>query len=198
MIYNDPVVAAFHTRYMTSPTWTDTWWQGVRLAKCPMDLWIYQELIYETKPSLIIETGTFLGGSALYFAHLLDLNRSHGEVITVDVETYAQCPPSHSRITYLRGSSTDPAVVAQITGRTPNQRVMVVLDSDHTYEHVMAELECYAGLVTPGCYLVLEDTDTDGPQAALQAFLPDARFVQDRSREKNLMTLYPGGWLRRT
>src|SRR5262245_12885665 len=87
-------------------------WFGHLLYKCPMDLWMYQELIVERRPDVIVECGTFQGGSALYFAMLQDL-LGHGEVITIDIEAPAE-PPKHERITYLTGSSTDASVVADV------------------------------------------------------------------------------------
>ena len=78
------VTSMFHMCYYNSRIWENTYWHGHQILKCPMDMWIYQELIWKIKPDFIIETGTYRGGSALYYAHLFDL-QGHGEVITIDV-----------------------------------------------------------------------------------------------------------------
>jgi cephalosporin hydroxylase len=203
------VVMLFHYFYYRDgdDTWANTRWMGVPLLKLPLDLWIYQEIVYETRPTLIIETGTSFGGSGLFFANLFDL-LSEGKIITVDVVHRAQAVV-HPRIEYILGSSTEAGVVEKTRSRIrPEDRVMVVLDSDHTEEHVRRELELYAPFVTPGCYLVLEDTNVNGhpvsrshgpgPMEALKPFLstnPD--FVSDRSREKFKLTFNPHGWLKR-
>lgn len=118
--------------------------------------------------------------------------------------------PVHDRITYLLGSSTDPAIVATVRSHVPeNGTVMVVLDSDHRRDHVLAELRAYAGMVTPGSLLIVEDTMLNGhpvhaefgpgPMEALDAFLAeDARFSVDPLHEKFLTSFNPRGYLRRT
>ena len=75
----------FHTLYYGSRVWEKTYYRGHHILKCPLDMWIYQEMIHELKPDFIIESGTFLGGSALYFADMFDLV-GHGEIITIDIE----------------------------------------------------------------------------------------------------------------
>jgi cephalosporin hydroxylase len=199
----------FHHRYYNdrATTWGNTKWLGVGLSKCPLDLWVYQELLTEIRPALVVETGTFDGGSALFFASCLDL-LGDGRVITIDVAPRAG-RPQHDRITYLTGSSTDPAILEAVRsaaeGASP---VLVVLDSDHAYEHVLAELHAYSPLVTPDSYLVVEDTNVNGhpvlrdfgpgPYEAVDAFLSSGGpFARDLSREKFRLTFNPGGWLRR-
>jgi cephalosporin hydroxylase len=200
----DKRVASFHRLYFEQDTyWSKTLWQGVPCIKSPLDMWVYQEIVHETKPTLIVETGTYLGGSALYFASLLDL-QGEGQVVTIDIAEIQPGYPAHPRITYLSGSSVDPAIVSQIPEA---ERVMVVLDSDHSADHVLAELEAYGPLVSPGCYLVVEDTCVGGrplrpdikpgPAEAVAEFLPGSDFEVDRSREKFLMTFNPGGFLRK-
>ena len=199
---------AFHRLYYDAAeqTWQATTWLGYPTAKCPLDLWIYQEILAETRPGLIIETGTYAGGSALYLANVCDL-LEHGLIVTIDIAEQER--PQHPRIRYLHGSSTDPAIVEQVRTMTLDaSAVMVVLDSNHSAEHVLAELEAYAPLVTPGCYLIVEDTNVNGrpvlpehgpgPAEALETFLDgDDRFEVDRDREKLLLTFNPGGYLRR-
>jgi cephalosporin hydroxylase len=185
----------------------DTWWRGARVIKCPLDLWIYQELIFELEPDLIIETGTMYGGSAFYFASLLDL-LGKGEVVTID-KNLREGRPEHPRITYLTGSSTADRMVQEARRRAEGKRVvLVLLDSNHKARHVLDELRAYHGLVTAGSYLVIEDTNINGhpvepdfgpgPMEALQSFLEEnSDFEVDTAREKFLLTFNPHGWLRR-
>lgn len=203
------LTARFTRQYFDDPsTWRTTYWQGVQTAKCPLDLWIFQEILTETRPDLIIEAGTHQGGSALFLASICDL-LGHGEVLTIDV---VEQPgrPQHQRITYLLGSSTDPEVVAEATRRAAAaERVMVILDSDHSEAHVFDELSHLGPLVTPGCYLIVEDTIANGhpvlpdfgpgPAEATARYLAlePSFFVVDRSREKFQLTFNPGGYLRR-
>jgi cephalosporin hydroxylase len=134
---------------------------GIQTAKCPLDLWIFQEIITETKPDLIIEAGTHMGGSALFLASVCDLF-DRGEVVTIDI-TELPDRPQHPRITYLLGSSMDDGVVAEVKRRAATaERVMLILDSDHTEAHVYKELSLLGPLVTPGCYLIVEDTIVNG------------------------------------
>jgi cephalosporin hydroxylase len=197
----------FHRRYYDSRVWLNaTSWLGVPAQKCPLDLWVYQELLHESRPGLIVETGTADGGSALYLANVCD-QLEHGHVITVDVEERER--PAHPRIRYLHGSSTDPQVVEQVRLTAAGAAtVMVILDSDHAAGHVTAELDAYAPLVTPGSYLIVEDTNVNGrpvlpehgpgPAEALEGWLPGhPEFEVDRSREKFGLTFNPGGYLRR-
>jgi cephalosporin hydroxylase len=206
-------IDSFHELYYGSmeQTWKDTHWMGVRAAKCPMDMWVYQEILWQTRPDLIIECGTAWGGSALFYASMFDLLGTGGEIITIDIAGDDQVPdrPTHPRTTYLTGSSTDADIVARVRERAASaDRVMVVLDSDHSYAHVAAEIAAYSSLVTPGCYLVVEDTNVNGnpilpdwgpgPMEAVDEFLDDTQsFVRDPAREKFMMTFSPGGYLRR-
>jgi cephalosporin hydroxylase len=203
------VTEAFHRLYYDShdTTWKQTFWLGRTIQKCPLDLWAYQEIIYETRPDLIVETGTYMGGSALFMASVCDL-LGNGKVVSIDIVERPR-KPRHRRITYEIGSSVAPDVVARVRRRARRaERVMVVLDSDHGRDHVLQELELYGALVTPGCYVVVEDTNVNGhpvlpdhgpgPMEAVEAFLQatDA-FEVDRSREKLLLSFNPSGYLRR-
>ena len=178
--------------------------------KCPLDMWVFQEIMYETRPDVIVETGTARGGSAFYFASILDL-LGKGRVITVDILDLPD-KPQHNRITYLTGSSTSPEIIGRIRDFiAPNEKVMVFLDSDHSKAHVQRELELYIGLVTPGQYLIVEDTQLNGhpifttavapgpgPMEAVHEFLSESsKFVADRSREKYGLTFNPNGFLKR-
>ncbi len=184
-------------------------WLGYPMFKCPLDLWIYQELISAQKPDLIIETGTYRGGSALYLATLCDLLGS-GRVITIDID--ASCAadrPQHPRIEYLVGSSVDPAIVAyvgQAAREAPN--TLVILDADHRQPHVAEELGLYSRFVPPSGYLIVEDTNIGGhpayeqfgpgPWEAVQQFLSERTdFEVDDTCERFLLTMNPRGYLRR-
>lgn len=182
-------------------------WFGHQLRKCPMDLWIYQELLVRQRPDIVIETGTWRGGSAYFLAMMLDL-LGHGEVVSVDAEAIPDLP-QHRRITYLTGSSTAPEIVREVTARAAGRRTFVILDSDHRREHVLAELRAYAPLIAVGDVLVVEDTNVGGhpawpefgpgPMEAVDEFLAEAagRWAVDERCERFLMTLNPRGYLRR-
>jgi cephalosporin hydroxylase len=195
--------------YDDNTTWRTTYWLGVQTAKCPLDLWIYQEILMETRPDLIIEAGTHMGGSALFLASMCDL-LSNGEIVTIDISELPD-RPSHPRITYVLGSSTDPDVLAELKLKLDAaDRVMVILDSDHSEGHVFDELTTLGPLVTPGCYLIVEDTIVNGnpvlpefgpgPAEAVTRYLSDrsTQFVVDYDREKFHLTFNAGGYLRRT
>jgi cephalosporin hydroxylase len=199
-------VEAFHREFYASGVWEDTTWMGVPIAKAPSDMIAYAEIIHETRPDIIIETGTWQGGSALFFAHLFDLI-GRGRVFTIDVQP-SEARPKHPRITYATGSSIDPDAVAWLTGEAASRRTMVVLDADHRKSHVATELEAYAPLVSVGHYLVVEDTNMNGrpvawkqgpgPGEALDEWLPDhPEFERDERPERYLLTFQPGGWLRK-
>lgn len=181
---------------------------GYEMFKCPLDLWIYQEIITKERPDVIVETGTYKGGSALYLASICDM-LGHGEVLTVDIDvTHAALRPKHPRITYFTGSSADPAIVAAITARVAGRKAMVILDADHARDHVLAELLAYRALVQPGGWMIVEDTNINGhptypefgpgPWEAVDDFLAiDPDFQVDRSAERFILTMNPRGYLRR-
>jgi cephalosporin hydroxylase len=171
-------------------------------------MWVYQELLVETRPDLIIETGTQYGGSALFYASVFDLLGA-GEVVTIDIDTSEvhDAVRWHPRVSVVEGSSTDPAVVESVRERANGRRTMLILDSDHKQEHVARELRMWSDVVSPGCYLVVEDTALGtqylpgwgGSLQALEEWLPaHPDFRRDPSREKFLATVNPGGYLVRT
>jgi len=182
-------------------------WQGVEMMKCPMDLFMYQEILWECKPDLIIECGTWHGGSALYLANLCDIMQ-HGNVFTIDIERL-DGRPIHPRIAYIDGSSVDQNTFKLVSDFSAGyKKVMVILDSDHTEAHVLKELELYSTLVASGQYLIVEDTNIHGhpvrsylppgPWEAIEQWLPTQfNFTQDRRRERFLLTFNPGGYLKR-
>lgn len=194
-----------HGLYRTS-------WRGWPMLKYPTDLVTYAEIIHETKPEVVVEAGTFAGVFSLWLADHLDLNglQSRPRVYTFDPVVRER--PADHRILYVEASSTDPEAVTAVREAIDGRRAMVVLDSSHEPGHVLDELEAWAGVVSPGCYLVVEDTETDivlpqwgdGPSAAVTQFIGEAwqtrygrYFSIDRSRERYGITCAPGGWLRR-
>ena len=183
-------------------------WLGVPAIKCPFDMWTYQELIDRLRPDVIVETGTGKGGTTYFMATLCEL-MGHGRIISIDYREPRG--PSHPRVTYLVGSSVDQEVLDQVRGAIgPDESVMVILDALHTEDHVAEELQAYAPLVTPGHYLIVEDTNVNGhpvypqhgpgPTEAVQAFLQGPagqEFEIDRSCERFFLTMNPGGFLKR-
>jgi len=183
---------------------------GVQTCKFPTDLWIYQEIIYELKPEIIVESGTYKGGTSLYLATLLDII-GKGQVITIDIQK--RTVPYHKRIVYLTGSSIEEKTVNEVKKRIAyKQPVMVILDSNHLKEHVLKEMEIYSKFVTIGSYLIVEDSDlnghpsdfptwkigTPGPHEAIEEFLTKNKdFKIDKQREKFLLTVARDGYLKR-
>jgi cephalosporin hydroxylase len=206
------VVEGFHklfyeTAYARREGWSNPKWLGVEALKCPFDLWIYQEILQELKPDWVLETGTAKGGSALYLASVLDLLGT-GQMLSIDIVKDSAWPV-HPRLTYLTGSSTSPAILDEVRRRIAGAaRVVVILDSDHKKDHVLEELRLYSPLVTPGSYLIVEDTNINGrpvfsgfgpgPGEAVDEFLKThPEFERDASRERFFVTFNPGGYLRR-
>jgi cephalosporin hydroxylase len=207
--HRDTIDAFHRVFYASRHTHGMTFYEGVPILKSPLDLWVYQEILWDIRPTLLIETGTAYGGSALYFARQFD-RIGAGKVISIDLEPAARLP-QHDRISYVSGySSTLPSVlraVAQVAETHP--RVMVVLDSDHSKRHVMAEMDAYAGFVTKGQFMVVEDTNINGrpvpidwrggpgPGPACDEWCPDhPEFEQALLAQRYLMSFHT--WLRRT
>lgn len=205
------VTTAFHKAYFNARdynlTWRNTYWMGHPVLKCPLDLWLYQELVHRVRPSVIVETGTAYGGSALFLASVCDMI-DHGRVVTVDL-TPQENRPEHRRITYVSGSSTDEGVFKRVVDDIGTAApVMVFLDSDHAQSHVQKELDLYHRLVTPDSYLVVEDTNLNGhpvvpehgpgPWEAVHQFVvAHPEFAHDREMDKFLLSFNPRGYLRR-
>ena len=188
-------------------TWGNTCWLGVPTLKCALDLWVYQEIIYEHRPDIIIECGTKYGAGALFLATICDIVKQ-GNVITIDIESKGGIP-KHDRITYLNGSSTSNIIVEKVKKMIEGTNtVMVILDSDHSKAHVLKELSIYNKFVTPGSYLIVEDTCVNGhpvlpefgpgPMEAIDEFMKENKdFVIDREKEKFYLTFNPRGFLKK-
>ena len=205
------VVREFHKLYynshLFSKTFGDTRWRGVTTLKCPLDLWVYQELLHELKPDWLLETGTCEGGSALFLSDICDLN-GKGKVITIDIE-HRDGRPQHPRLEYWHGSSVDERALSKLRSMIkPGEKVIVFLDSDHSREHVLKELRAYQDLVSKDSYLIVEDTNINGypvypefgagPMEAVQEFLKENKdFAVDAAREKFFLTFNPKGFLKK-
>lgn len=212
-------------------------WLGRPVIQYPQDVVAMQELIWATRPDLIVETGIAHGGSLIFSASMLaqldlcdaidagetiDPRTSRRRVIGVDIDIREhnrraiEAHPMASRIQMIQGSSIDPAIVRQVADIASGyRRVLVCLDSNHTHEHVLAELQAYAPLVTDGSYCVVFDTIVedlpaatfpdrpwgrgDNPKTAVRAYLEaHPEFEIDRAIEnKILVTVAPDGFLRR-
>lgn len=214
-IAQDFVIAA--DRHGYGYQWT---WLGMPIIQLPADIVATQEIIWQTKPDVIIETGIAWGGSVVMYASLLQLI-GKGRVIAVDTvlpeknRTQIMKYPFSNRISLIEGSSSDEAVVAQVKSLVgPNESVMLLLDSNHTHQHVLDELRLYAPLVTKGQYLIVSDTIIEdippqnrerpwgvgnNPKTALRAYMQEtAAFeVDEHVNNKLLATYTPGGYLRR-
>lgn len=174
-------------------------WMGRPIIQLPEDMVRFQELIYRDRPDVIIETGIAHGGSLIFYASLFEA-MGQGRVIGIDIEIRAhnrqaiEAHPMFKRIEMIEGSSTSAAIVAGVASLiAPGEKTMVVLDSNHSYEHVLAELRAYAPLVRPGGYLIATDGimqavvgaprsapdwTTNNPQQAARDFVAeDDRFV---------------------
>lgn len=197
--------------------WT---WLGLPIIQLPQDIVATQEIIWKAKPDVIIETGIAWGGSVALYASLLQLI-GKGKVVAIDLnlmdhvsDQIMSCPFS-SRIHLYKGSSTDPAIVEKVRAHIePGQSVMVLLDSNHTHQHVLDELRAYGPLVTKGQYVVVSDTVVedipeqthrtrpwgpgDNPKTALYQYLKETnRFEIDYEIDnKLLLSFSPHGYCR--
>ena len=196
-------------------------WLGRPVIQFPQDLAALQEIIWDTRPNLIVETGIAHGGSLIFHASMLRLLSNDGRVLGVDIDirehnrAEIEAHPMFDRIDMIEGSSIDDAIAAQAAGAAAKaERVMVVLDSNHTHAHVLRELELYAPLVTKQCYLVVCDTliedmpagsfpdrpwdKGNNPRTAVDAYLKTtSRFEVDQAMDAKLqISVAPSGYLK--
>lgn len=197
-------------------------WMGRPVIQYPQDLFAMQEIIWEVKPDLVIETGIAHGGSLIYYASLLELI-GHGEVLGIDIDIREHNKKeieNHAmfkRITMIEGSSIDENIVEEVKKfAVGKQKVIVILDSNHTHEHVASELELYAPFVSLNSYIVVFDTIVEdlpegyfsqkrpwgvgnNPKTAVDAFLQkNADFVVDAAIDnKLLISVSPRGYLKK-
>jgi cephalosporin hydroxylase len=193
-------------------TWRNTSWMGVPAQQCPCDLWVYQELVSQLRPECVVEVGVKLGGTTLYFAHLLDQvwgkDLEHGRVVGVDISMRADARVrDHPRVTLVEGDSVSDETFERVRALA-GTGALVLLDSNHSCEHVLSELRRYADLIPENGYLIVSDTNIaghpalpqkeNGPYEAVARFLAeDRRFAVDPDCEKHMLTLSPGGYLTR-
>jgi cephalosporin hydroxylase len=205
----EQLVRKFNALYCQSRsrTWERTFWLGKQVVKCPLDLWVYQEILFRKRPDWIVETGTRAGGTTHFLATICDLIGS-GRIISIDIEDFPK-RPEHPRITYLLESSIAPETATVVRDSiAPGDSVMVTLDAAHEKDFVLQELAAYAPLVTRGQYLIVEDTNLNywsefgpGPLEAVEEFLETelgSNFRVDREAEQYFMTFNPNGYLVRT
>lgn len=199
-------------------------WMGAPIIQMPADVMATQEVIWNTKPDIIIETGVARGGSVLFMSSLLQL-MDNGRVIGVDIDIRAhnrdtiETHPMAHRVTLIEGGSTSDSVLDAVRAEIPSgARVMVVLDSDHSRDHVLDECRAYGPLVTPGCYMVVADTMIghvseenaptnrskswfagNEPLSALRDYMAESDLfeVDDVLNGKLVLSSSPGGYVRR-
>lgn len=210
------IIKKFVKIYLDSKVHDKTTWLGVKIIQNPCDVWAIQEIITEIKPDFIIETGTLWGGSAIYFASILQNVNKNGKVITVDIaedvddyiEKASKLKLFQDYVELIKGDCVSKEVINKIANRIKGaSKVIVMLDSDHNKNHVLKELELYSQFVSLNSYLIIHDTHLDGwnikknfegPMEATEDFLKrNSNFIADRLREKFLLTLSPKGYLKR-
>lgn len=196
----------FHQREIVFSKCT---WNGFPTLKNPFDAWIYQEIVFRVRPAVILEIGSYAGGSTAFFASLLDTCGS-GQVLSVDIDP-APFQLDHPRVHRLIGDSQSQTVIEQVYSFCDGKRTLVVHDGDHRAAAVLADLRSYADLVALGSYFIIEDGVVDlfeesefhwkgpGPLAATEAFLTERDdFSVDEAAERYILTYNPRGFLLRT
>lgn len=201
--------------YYYSKTWRTTSWLGVETSKLPSDMWNYQEILTELRPALVIEFGSWAGGSALFFSSVLARLGNPYHVLSVDVshEHLSPIAKADPNISFVQASSADPKIaecIAKLRASFPRP-VFAILDSDHSKEHVLAELELLRPLLKSGDYLVVEDSNVNGhpiyspdpgpgPFEAIEEYMQlyPSDYIHDSERENKFgLTFAPRGYLRR-
>ncbi len=186
---------------------TDSKYFGIPCQRSPLDFWIYQEILFDLKPDLIVEIGNFCGGSALALAHLCD-QLGKGRIIAVDIDhsRINSMAKQHHRISFITGDACNvfDGVAAECADA---KTVLVIEDSSHEYENTINILNIYSKLVSIGSYLIVEDSichhglnvgPNPGPYEAISKFIEsNQKFQIDRSKEAFLITWNPKGYLRR-
>jgi cephalosporin hydroxylase len=195
-------------------------WLGRPMIQFPQDLIAIQEIVWRTRPEMIIETGVAHGGGLVFYASLLELLGGEGRAVGIDIDIRPHnraAIESHllaRRITLLEGSSIDGAIVEQVRAVTQGKQTLVILDANHTHAHVLRELELYSPLIRPGGYLIVLDTGIDylpdgyfpdrpwgkgnNPKTAVDEFLQrtDRFIVDEEMRAKLLITVAADGYLK--
>lgn len=186
--------------YYEANVWKDLYYRGVRILKLPLDMWNYQEILFEKNIHWVVETGTRHGGSALFFADLLAAGKCEGFVASIDVTHDALSPlaAAHPKVRLVLGDSASESIKQQVMGTIPGERkgrLLLILDSDHAAAHVLRELTTWVPVLRRGDYLIVEDTIVNGhpvrpgfgpgPMEAVDAFVArnPGRLHADRARE---------------
>jgi len=188
-------------------------WMGIPTRKMVTDIWVYHEIIFETKPDLIIEIGSFYGGSTLFLAQMQGII-GNGEVLSIDT-SHDYFIAEHPRIQKITGDCSDPKVLDSVRRLVENKKVMVIHDGDHTAAAVERDIQLYADFVSPSLYLIIEDGAVDllspkhsklgnaypkgGPLSAstrVYEIMKDS-FDIDMRRERFIITTNPRGYWRR-
>lgn len=184
-------------------------WLGKNIIKDPMDCWIQQEIIFKQKPDIILEIGVAFGGASHYYASLLDLMKSDGKVIGIDISLHRLMDIDHPKIELIEGSSIDDSLVSELYNKYGQKNVLVILDSNHEKHHVLKEIQLYSKFIKKDHYLIVEDgifsflklfpVPMEGPFEAVQEFLEtnDDFIIDNKLAEKYLITHCPSGYLRR-
>ncbi len=210
--------ASISSRYSYNFTWL-----GRPIIQYPQDMIAMQEIIWDIKPDLIIETGIAHGGSLIFYASMLELI-GKGEILGIDIDIRdhnrkeIESHPMFKRIKMIQGSSIDPAIIAEVKKHTEGKKtILVTLDSNHTHDHVLAELNMYSPFVSLNSYMVVYDTIVeklpedhlpghvrpwgvgDNPWTALNSFIGDnPQFEIDHTiNNKLLISVAPDGYLKR-
>ena len=202
----------YHKWYFNTLVWQSTTWMGVETYKSACDMWNYQEILFKLKPSLVIEFGSAFGGSALFFASVMRQIGNPFKLLSVDIDHGRLAPTARrdSDILFVESSSTVPAVaerIQQLKSEAPGT-IFAILDSDHTRDHVLAEMKLLRPLLSAGDYLLVEDSMLNGhpvlpkfgpgPYEAIEAYKHEFPndYTHDTARENKFgWTQAPNGFL---
>ncbi len=195
-------------------------WMGRPIIQYPQDMIAMQEILWRVQPDLLIETGVAHGGSLVFYASMMELI-GKGKVLGIDIDIRShnraaiEAHPMFKRIELLQGSSIAPEVIAKVQSAAKGKRILVVLDSNHTHDHVRAELEAYASLVSVDSYCVVMDTAVEdapddafpdrpwgkgnNPMTAVKSFIETHNHfeIDKKIDNKILVSVAPSGYLRR-
>ncbi len=209
-IFESFILRNFHRLWYSKEIYKKLRFFGIPILKNPFDLWIYQELIYDLRPDFIVEVGSFMGGAALYFTHILTSISKEGKVISIDIKpNWDKRVKEHPNILTILGDSTSKDVYSKVYELCDGKNSIVILDSDHRKEHVLKELFIYERVVPKGFYIIVEDGNIGGhpvrkdfgpgPYEAVEEFLKERKdFVVDKNlEEKFLFTFCVNGFLKR-